>query len=143
MSDQDIRTLTQQWVEGWNVGANEFSGEAFRPLFAPGPGGILVFDNVQGDVIVLTSVDQYVETWTPFMEPMTVWSVRLDELDVQQSGDLAVTTFKLVGTDTRGPDGSPVPFGQYGTHTWRKLPELGWRIVHEHLTTYDIDREQG
>ena len=42
----------------------------------------------------------------------------------------------------RGPDGKHVPFGQYGTHIWKKYPGLGWRIVHEHLTAYDVAKDQ-
>jgi ketosteroid isomerase-like protein len=137
---QQIRHLTQKWFNGWNIGNQPFDGEVFRDLFAPGENAIDVFDNVKGDVVVLTSVDEYVNTWMPFMAPVTQWSVRLDDLNVQASHDLAVTTFKLVGTDTRGADGEAIPFGQYGTHVWKKLPHLGWRIVHEHLTNFDVTR---
>lgn len=137
---EEILQLTQKWLDGWNIGDKPFNGEVFRDLFAPGENGIAVFDNVKGDVIVLRSVDEYVSTWVPFMEPLTHWSVRLEEVNVDVSGDLAVTTFKLVGTDTRGPDGETIPFGQYGTHVWKKLPGHGWRIVHEHLTSYDVTK---
>lgn len=141
MSKEAIHELTNRWVDAWNVGDRAFDGEAFRDLFAPGANGIAVFDNVQGDVLVLTSVDQYVETWGPFMAPMTHWSVGIENLDICVSGDLAVTTFKLVCKDTRGPGGDDIPFGQYGTHVWQRIENLGWRIVHEHLTSYDRARE--
>jgi ketosteroid isomerase-like protein len=140
--EQQIRELTQQWVAAWDIGDQPFAGELFRDLFAPGKNGIEVFDNIQGDVTVLTSVDEYVSTWAPFMEPLTHWSVRLDDLKVQVGADLAVTTFKLVGIDTRGPDGETIPFGQYGTHVWKKLPGLNWRIVHEHFTSYDVTKSE-
>ncbi len=75
------------------------------------------------------------------MVPLQTWSVTIgDSLDIQVSGEIAATTFRLVGTDTRGADGNPVPFGQYGTHVWRRLPGLGWRIVHEHLTAFDTQK---
>lgn len=135
-----VRDLTQQWLSGWDIGDRPFDAEVFRPLFAPGNNTIEVFDNVQGDVIVIRDIDTYIATWGPFMEPLLNWSVRLDDLNVQISGGIAFTTFKLVGTDTRDPDGQVIPFGQYGTHVWRKLPDLGWRIVHEHLTVYDISK---
>lgn len=136
-----IQNLTNRWLAGWNVSDEPFSGEAFRDLFAPGENAIRVFDNVQGDVLVLTSVDQYVTTWEPFMAPMTHWSVELEDLQIDVAGDVAVTTFKLVGTDTRGPNGEDIPFGQYSTHVWRRLGDHGWRIVHEHLTSYDRAKE--
>ncbi len=136
-----ISDLTQQWLDGWNIGTGDFNAEVFRDLFAPGDNGIEVFDNVKGDVLVIRSVDEYIRTWGPFMAPMTKWSVRLDDLKIKLSGDLAITTFKLVGTDTRGPDGSIIPFGQYGTHVWQRLPDYGWRIIHEHLTMFNADLE--
>lgn len=133
--EKTIQDLTQKWLSGWNIGDQAFDAEVFRPLFSEGD--IEVFDNVQGDVIVLRSVEGYIQTWKPFMEPLTHWSTKLEDLNIRISGDLAVTTFKLVGTDTRGPDGEHIPFGQYGTHVWENQGEHGWRIVHEHLTSYD------
>lgn len=130
--------MSQRWLNAWNIGEKPFDGEAFRPLFAPGPDAIRVFDNVKGDVVVLTSVDDYIATWTPFMKPLTHWSVEMRDLEIFVSGTVATTTFRLVGTDTRGPEGEPIAFGQYGTHIWHKLPEHGWRIVHEHLTAYAL-----
>lgn len=137
-SEREIRDLTNRWAKAWNVGDRDFQPEAFRELFAPGERGISVFDNVQGDVIRLESVDQYISTWGPFMAPLTQWSVRLANLEIQVQGEIAFSTFRLVGTDTRGPAGKPIPFGQYGTHVWQRIPDLGWRIVHEHLTAYDV-----
>ncbi|MEQ8824025.1 MAG: hypothetical protein RIC14_06610 [Filomicrobium sp.] len=71
MSTDIILNLTDRWLAGWNIGDKPFSGEVFRDLFAPGENAVRVFDNVQGDVIVLTSVDQYVATWAPFVAPLT------------------------------------------------------------------------
>lgn len=143
MSDeQQIRDLSNKWLDVWSVGTVDFDAPAFRNMFAPGDNGIEVFDNVKGDVLVIRSVDEYVLTWVPFMKPMTKWSVRLDDLKVKISGDLAFTTFKLVGVDTRGPDGNAIPFGQYGTHIWQRIPDLGWRIVHEHLTSFDVTKKE-
>lgn len=138
MSNNDIEPLIERWLAGWNIGAEPFDGEVFREIFAPGEGAISVFDNVAGDVIEIRSVDSYIGTWAPFMAPMTHWSVRLEGLEIRAADDMALATFRLVGVDTRGPNREPVPFGQYGTHVWRKLPALGWRIVHEHLTAYDV-----
>lgn len=142
MQVKAIKQATAQWLAGWDVGERAFNSEVFRPLFAPGAEALSVFDNVQGDVIVLRDVDQYIETWGPFMEPMTHWSVAMEDLNVIVSGELAVSTFKLVGTDTRGPDGEKTPFGQYGTHVWKHMEGIGWRIIHEHLTSYNAEQEQ-
>ena len=136
-----ISDLTQKWLDGWNNGTGDFNAEDFRDLFAPGDNSIEVFDKVKGDVVVIRSVDEYIHTWGPFMALMMKWSVRLDDLKIKLSGDMALTTFKLVGTDTRGPDGNIIPFGQYGTHVWQRLPDFGWRIIHEHLTMFKVDPE--
>lgn len=143
MSEETIRGLSARWLEGWNVGDRPFDGSVFLSLLAEGPGAITAFDNVMGDVVVLNSAEAYVATWTPFMAPLTRWSVAMEDLRISVSGTMAVATFRLVGTDTRGPDGQPVPFGQYGTHVWRDLPGQGWRLVHEHLTAYDTTRDRG
>jgi catechol 2,3-dioxygenase-like lactoylglutathione lyase family enzyme/ketosteroid isomerase-like protein len=141
-AEKEITDLTQQWLNAWDIGTGEFEPEIFRTIFAPGENGIEVFDNVQGDVVVIRSVDEYIKTWTPFMVDLPVWSVKLEDLKIQTSSDMAVSTFKLVGTETKLPDGNEVDFGQYGTHVWKKLPDLGWRIVHEHLTLYDASKEK-
>ncbi|MEO1205472.1 MAG: hypothetical protein AAFV45_04005 [Pseudomonadota bacterium] len=107
MRNSEIISETAKWCAGWTIEDRPFDGEVFRDLFAPGGNAIAVFDNVQGDVLVLRSVDDYVKTWVPFMAPMTHWAVRLDDLVIDVSGDLAVTPFKLVGTDTQGPKRSP------------------------------------
>ena len=70
---------------------------------------------------------------------MSVWSVAIKDVKIHLSSDMAFSTFRLVGTDTRGPDGESIHFGQYGTHVWKKLPETGWRIIHEHLTAYNTE----
>lgn len=141
MSQSEIETGTAKWHTGWNLGDRPFDGEVFRDLFAPEGHNMVVFDNVLGDVIVLRSAAEYVATWVPFMAPMTHWSTRLENLTIDISGDQAVTTFKLVGVDTRGADGDVMPFGQYGTHVWKRIDGVGWRIVHEHLTSYDRAKE--
>ena len=78
------------------------------------------------------------ETWGPFINPLPVWHVVLKDFTVKVSGNLAFTTFRLVGTDTQGPNGENFPFGQYGTHVWQKADNNKWYIVHEHLTAYDV-----
>jgi len=136
MNDEEkIRELTALYLSKWDIRDQPFDGGAFKEIFAAGE--ISVFDNVQGDVVVIRDADTYRKTWTPFMQPLVYWAVRMDDLKVEVSGDSAYTTFKLVGTDNRGEDGVQIPFRQYGTHVWRKTDPQDWRIVHEHLTVYD------
>jgi len=137
--EAEIARLTRRWVDAWDVNDGRFDPHAFDDLFAPGEDAIRVFDNVQGDVIVIKSLADYRATWAPFMAPLAHWSVRLEDLEITAGDDLAVTTFRLVGDDTRDAEGRPIPFGQYGTHVWRNLPGHGWRIVHEHLTSFDVE----
>ncbi|MEM1031073.1 MAG: nuclear transport factor 2 family protein [Myxococcota bacterium] len=139
MSEQEIKALTQKWSNGWDVGDQPFDGDVFREIFAPGEGAIAVFDNVAGGIVEIRSVEAYINTWRPFMAPMTQWNVVLEDLEVRVSGEMAATSFKIRGTDTRGPDGAPVPFLQRGTHVWARSAEHGWRLVHEHLTAYSED----
>ncbi|MEM9011402.1 MAG: nuclear transport factor 2 family protein [Pseudomonadota bacterium] len=139
MSEQEIRTLTEQWLGGWDVGDQTFDGAVFRTLFAPGEDAIAVFDNAAGGIVELSSVDAYIDTWVTFMAPMSHWAVTLEDLEIQVADDMALASFRIRGTDTRDADGAPVPFLQRGTHVWRRLPEHGWRLVHEHLTAYSED----
>lgn len=60
MTKDIIEKLTQRWVDAWNIGDKPFDAELFRPLFSPNR--IEVFDNVQGDVIVLHSAEEYLTT---------------------------------------------------------------------------------
>ena len=137
-----IESLTRQWAAIWSPEDKPFRADEFRNLFSPSE--LQVFDNVQGDVLTLNSVDEYVRTWEPFMKPLTFWSTKLEQFQVLAVSDtVASTSFRLVGIDTRGPDGLVLPFGQYGTHVWKKDPTLGWRIVHEHLTSFDTSKAAG
>ena len=57
-----INSKMAQWVDAWDVGTDTFNPALFKDLFMPGKDAISVFDNVQGDVLTLSSVDAL---WKP------------------------------------------------------------------------------
>jgi ketosteroid isomerase-like protein len=134
MSDrQQIQQLTQQWVKLWSPKDKPFTGKGFEQIFATGENEILVFDNFDGSVVVLHSLQEYLNTWVPVMQQFSFWEIALeDNLEISISGDLAVTTFSFAGGG-RSQDGQDYQLRQYGTHIWKQI-NGEWRIVHEHLT---------
>jgi ketosteroid isomerase-like protein len=134
MSDrQQIQQLTQQWVNLWNPKEKPFTGEGFEQIFATGENEILVFDNFDGSVVVLHSLQEYLNTWVPVMQQFSFWEIAIeDNLEISISGDLAVTTFSFAGGG-RSQDGQAYKLRQYTTHICQKINGQ-WRIVHEHLT---------
>ena len=128
-----IRQLTEQWRKIWSPEDKPFTGEGFENIFAVGENEILVFDNFDNSVVVLHSLQEYLDTWIPVMQNFSYWSIQLeDNLDISIDGDLAVTTFSWVGGG-KTKDGQEVKAKQYGTQTWKRLNDK-WRLVHEHLT---------
>ena len=128
-----IRELTEQWRNIWSPKDKPFRGEGFKNIFTTGKNEILVFDNFDNGVVVLHSLQEYLDTWIPVMENFSYWSIQLeDNLNISIDGDLAVTTFSWVGGG-KTKDGQEVKARQYGTHTWKRL-NGEWRLVHEHLT---------
>ena len=129
----EIRKLTEQWVNIWSPQEQPFTGEGFEKIFATGENDILVFDNFDNSVVVLHSLQEYLDTWIPVMQNFSYWEIQLeDNLTISIDGDLAVTTFSWVGGG-RTKDEKKVKARQYGTHTWKRLNNE-WRLVHEHLT---------
>ncbi len=129
----EIRRLTEKWINLWSPQDKTFTGEGFEEIFATGENEILVFDNFQDEVVVLHSLEEYLDTWIPVMENFSYWNVDLeDNWEISIDGDLAVTTFSWVGGG-KTKDGQEVKARQYGTHTWKRL-DNEWRLVHEHLT---------
>ena len=129
----EIRQLTEQWRKIWSPQDKPFTGEGFENIFAVGENEILVFDNFDNSVVVLHSLQEYLDTWIPVMQNFSYWSIQLgDSLTISVDGDLAVTTFSWVGGG-KTKDGQEVKTKQYGTHTWKRLNNE-WRLVHEHLT---------
>lgn len=103
---------------------------------------ILVFDNFNNDVVVLHSLQEYLDTWIPVMQNFSYWEIQLeDNLNISIEGDLTVTTFSWVGGG-KTKDGQEVKARQYGTHTWKRLNNQ-WRLVHEHLTVGNLEDLQG
>ncbi len=138
--EAEIRQLTDQWLSIFCPKDKPFTGEGFENIFATGKDEILVFDNYKNDVVVLRSLQEYLDTWIPFMEEnISYWEVKLeDNFEISIDGDLAVTTFSWVGGG-KGKDGREIKAKQYGTHVWKRLKGQ-WRLVHEHLTGGEISK---
>ncbi|WP_319419886.1 YybH family protein [Pleurocapsa sp. FMAR1] len=129
----EIRQLTEQWRSLWSPKDQPFTEKGFEDIFATEENEILVFDNINNGVVVLHSLQEYLDTWIPMMKNFSYWEIKLeDNLDISVEGDLAVTTFSWVGGG-KTKDGQEVKARQYGTHTWKCLNNK-WRLVHEHLT---------
>ena len=132
-NEAKIRELTEQWKTLWSPQDNLFTGKGFENIFATGENEILVFDNFDNGVVVLHSLQEYLDTWIPVMQNFSYWEIELeDNLTISIEGNLAVTTFSWVGGG-KTKDGQEVKARQYGTHTWKRL-DGEWRLVHEHLT---------
>jgi ketosteroid isomerase-like protein len=130
---QDIQYLTQQWVNLWSPKERPFTGEGFENIFATGENEILVFDNFDNSVVVLHSVQEYLDTWVPAMQQFAYWEIAIeDNLNITLNDDLAVTTFSFTGGG-RSKDGQDYKLRQHGTHVWQRINDR-WRLVHEHLT---------
>lgn len=128
-----IHQLTQRWVELWSPKEQMFNGQGFEQLFATEENGIIVFDNINGSLVVLHSVQEYLNTWQPVMAQLTFWTIAIeDNLQIDVSNDLAFTTFSFLGVG-RDRDGKDYQVRQYGTHVWKRINGQ-WRLVHEHLT---------
>ncbi|MEM8722297.1 MAG: hypothetical protein AAGE84_23895 [Cyanobacteria bacterium P01_G01_bin.39] len=93
-----IRQLTEQWIAIWSPQDKTFTGKGFENIFATGENEILVFDNFQNEVVVIRSLQEYLDTWVPLMKSFSYWNVELeDNWDISIDGDLAVTNFSWVG----------------------------------------------
>jgi ketosteroid isomerase-like protein len=128
-----IHQLTEQWRTIWSPKDKPFTGKGFENIFAIGNNEILVFDNFDNSVVVLHSLEKYLDTWIPVMQNFSYWQIQLeDNLNISIAENLAVTTFSWVGGG-KTKDGQEVNVRQYATHTWKRLNNQ-WRLVHEHLT---------
>ena len=132
-NEAKIRELTEQWKTLWSPKDKPFTGEGFENIFATRENEILVFDNFDNGVVVLHSLQEYLDTWIPVMQNFSYWEIELeDNLTISIEGNLAVTTFSWVGGG-KTKDGQEVKARQYGTHTWKRINNE-WQLVHEHLT---------
>jgi ketosteroid isomerase-like protein len=126
-----IQQLTQQWVNLWSPKDKAFTGEGFEHIFATDE--LLVFDNFDNSVVVLHSLEEYLDTWIPAMQNFSYWEIKLeDNLRIAIDDDLAVTTFSFAGGG-QSKDGQDYKLRQHGTHVWKRI-DSQWRLVHEHLT---------
>ena len=64
----EIRKLTRKWFEIWSQKEKLFTGQGLEEVFASNAGEILVYDNFDGDVKILRSVQEYVDTWVSIMQ---------------------------------------------------------------------------
>ena len=113
----EIRRLTEKWINIWSPKDKPFTGEGFEEIFATGNNEILVFDNFQNEVVVLNSLEEYLDAWKPLIESFSYWNVDLeDNWEISIDGNLAVTTFTWIGGG-KTKDGQEVKAKQYGTHT--------------------------
>ncbi|MGK7950634.1 MAG: hypothetical protein AB4368_18115 [Xenococcaceae cyanobacterium] len=93
-----IRELTEQWRSLWSPQDKPFPVKGFENIFATGKNEILVFDNFDSGVVVLHSLQEYLDTWIPVMQNFSYWEIQLeDNLTISIDGDLAVTTFSFTG----------------------------------------------
>ncbi|WP_299959296.1 nuclear transport factor 2 family protein [uncultured Roseobacter sp.] len=133
--EPEIRATVERWISLWNAGPAPIDAARFADyadLFAPGE-GYLAVDDFTGEVLTLRGYPEYAETWAPVMEAFTSWSIeRVGEIDVDLSGDTAVTFFRFRGEGIL-TDGASVGGMTYATLVLRREAD-GWRIVHEHLT---------
>ena len=130
--EEQIRQLMAQWFATWSPGHNPMDWDAMGELFTQGE--LLVFDDAGGNVVVLTSWDDYRATWEPFMAQFSQWQIEPEgDIQVRVDGDLATTVFTLTG-DGLDQEGNAISFRQRGTHIWQRTGDR-WAIVHEHLTT--------
>ena len=85
-------------------------------------------------MVVLQSLQEYLDTWVPVMANFVYWSVALeDHFQISIEGDMAITTFSFAGGG-QNKDSEDVTLKQYCTHMWKRL-NGEWRLVHEHLTS--------
>jgi ketosteroid isomerase-like protein len=130
---QQIEQLTQQWINLWSPKDQPFTGEGFEQVFATEENEILVFDNFDGSVVVLRSLQAYLDTWVPVMQQFSFWEIAIeDNLEILLDGDVATSTFSFTGGGW-SKDGTEYKIRQYGTHIWKRI-DRHWRLVHEHLT---------
>ena len=128
-----IRELTEQWRKIWSPKDQPFTGEGFENIFATAENEILVFDNFDDGVVVLHSLQEYLNTWIPVMQNFSYWEIQLENnLRISIDGDLAVSTFSWVGGG-KTKEEQEIKVRQYGTHTWKRINNE-WRLIHEHLT---------
>ncbi len=68
-----INQLTEQWRKVWSPQNKPFTGKGFENIFATGDQEILVFDNFGNSVVVLHSLQEYLDTWISVMQDFSIF----------------------------------------------------------------------
>lgn len=132
--ETEIRQLTQRWIAGWSPGAKPFDPDKLKPLYAQGENAILVYDDVGEEVEVTRSLDEYAQTWQPFMKQFAYWSIQPEgDIEIRASENMAVSNFVWIAK-ARYQDGKEITPKQYATLVWQKQDDGRWVIIHQHLT---------
>ena len=132
--EQAICDLTLEWLEGWRIeGDKQWTSEYFRPLQVEDE--VLVVDDYGGHLYVFTGNEGYRTVWGPLVEQyMEQWKIGPDgDIKVKVSGDLAVSSFILIGGGTL-KDGSIGKLRQYCTFVWERR-DGDWKMSIEHIST--------
>ncbi|BAY48217.1 hypothetical protein SAMD00079811_58380 [Scytonema sp. HK-05] len=93
--EAEIRNLTRKWFDIWSQKEKPFTGVGLEEVFDPRSGEILVYDNFDGDVIIIRSVQEYIDTWIPIMQQrLSYHEIKPEgEIDIQVDGNMALSTF--------------------------------------------------
>lgn len=130
----EIRKLTRKWFYIWSQKEKPFTGEDLEEVFASKAGEMLVYDNFDGDVKIIRSVQEYIDTWVPVMQERFAYhEIKSEgEIEIEVDGNMALSTFVWV-SNSKLKNGNNVSLRQYATHVWRKINGR-WCLIHEHLT---------
>lgn len=130
----EIRKLTRKWFDIWSQKEKPFTGAGLEEVFAPKAGEMLVYDNFDGNVKIIRSAQEYIDTWVPVMqEQLSYHEISPEgEIEIVIDGNMALSTFVWV-SNSKLKNGNNVSFRQYATHVWRKITGR-WCLIHEHLT---------
>jgi len=132
--EQAIRDLTLEWLGCWHIEDDKpWSSENFRHLQVEDE--VLVIDDYGGKLYVFEGNEGYRTIWGPLVEEyMRRWKIGPDgEITVKVGGDLAVSSFILIGGGTL-KDGSAAKLRQYCTFVWEKRGGQ-WKMSIEHIST--------
>lgn len=131
--EAEIRNLTQKWFDIWSQKEKQFTGKGLEEVFGD-TGEMLVYDNFDGDVKIIRSVQEYIDTWVPVMqEQLSYHEIQSeDEIELKIDGNMALSTFIWV-SKSKLKNGTDISLRQYATHVWRKINGR-WNLIHEHLT---------
>ncbi|MGL5807230.1 YybH family protein [Chroococcidiopsis sp.] len=130
----EIKNLTQKWFDIWSQKEKPFTGKGLEEVFASKAGEMLVYDDFDGDVKIIRSVREYIDTWIPVMqEQFSYHEIQPEgEIDLKIDDSMALSTFIWV-SKSKLKNGTDISIRQYATHVWKKI-DGRWCLIHEHLT---------